>query len=196
MSAGDEHRRGRGAGESKKWIGLAAAVSATLAAVITAVMVPAGTPVVQAPMAAARTATPWVPRPIFGPRPAPQPGSAIGQTQKPRPAGADEPDWGTRANPSFQAIQAALAGLSNALDASDLNGVQAACQQMGTAGARFAATLPAPRQQMTEAARAAVAEINAMSDACLADSPDIDAVMSHATAANNHLVAVAEMPAS
>ena len=70
-----------------------------------------------------------------------RPGSAIGQTQKPRPAAQRAPDWGTEATPSFQAIQRGLTSLGDALNASDITAMQAACRQMSTAGAQFAAAL-------------------------------------------------------
>ena len=141
------------------------------------------------------TAQPWIPNPAFAPQPVPRPRSSINaQQQKPSTApGAKGANWVTKATPSFQAIQRAMASLGNALQSSDIDAMQAACRQLSSAGAQFGATLPSPQQAVTDEAQAAVNEISTASSACLADTPDPDAVASHATEANNHLGTVSKI---
>jgi hypothetical protein len=197
MTTGEDDRQGRGGWFSTKWAGIVG-VSVTVMAAVVAAVIAAGTPVVDSPMAVADdgvTAAPWVPNPAFGPQPVPQPRSSINaQQQKPSTAnGGKGANWGTKATPAFQAIHQAMVSLGNALQSSDVNAMQAACRQLGSAGAQFGATLPSPQQAITDEAQAAVNEINAATSACLGDTPDPAAVASHATAANNHLGAVAKL---
>lgn len=195
MSVNDDTQTADHAVCSKKWAGTAASILIGLTA-IAAAFVPAATPLVNSPAATA-TATAWVPLPIFGPKPVPHPRSAVGATQKPASspsnAGAPAADWGTRATKPFQSAASALNSLGTALNNSDVNGMQAACRQLSSAGAQLGATLPSPNQQVTAEAQAAVDEISAMSGACLSDSPDVSAVASHASAANTHLANMASL---
>jgi hypothetical protein len=197
MPTGEDDWRGGGAWFSTKWAGIVGVSVSVMAAVVAAVIA-AGTPVVDSPMAVADdgvTAQPWIPNPVFGPQPVPQPRSTINAQQQKRSTapGAKGADWVTKATPSFQAIQRAIVSLGNALQGPDINAMQAACRQLTSAGAQFGATLPSPQQAVTDEAQAALNEINAASSACLADTPDPAAVASHATEANNHLGAVSKM---
>src|SRR6185312_3398502 len=178
---------------SKNSAGVAGSLLVGLTA-IGAALVPAVTPLVNSPEATA-TATAWNPRPQFGPKPVPQPRSGVGQTTKPQSPAGNAPaaanDWASRANQPYETMQTGLGNLSQALNNSDLSGVQAACRQLSSASATLAATLPSPKANLTAELQSAIDEINAMSGPCLSDSPDIDAVVSHATAASNHMSAAA-----
>jgi hypothetical protein len=171
----------------KKWAGITAAVSAGIVGAALAAVVPAGTPVGSSPMAAAGTATPWVPRPIFAPIPAPQPRSQVGGQQNTGGSTGQSADWGSRATAPFQAMQNALNSVGSAVNNSDVGALQAACRQLSSASASFAATLPSPNQALTTEARAAVGAVSALSGPCLAESPDLGAVSASANAVGDHL---------
>jgi hypothetical protein len=173
-----------------------AAVSAGVIGAALAAVVPAGTPVGSSPMAAAGTATPWVPRPIFAPVPAPQPRSQVGgqrTTGGSSGSSSQSVDWGTRATAPFQAMQTALNDLGAAVNNSDIAGMQAACRQLSSAGASFSATLPSPNPELNTEARATSGAISAVSVPCLAESPDLGAVSANATQVSDHLVKISNI---
>lgn len=192
MSIDDDREGHGGVRYFTKWADIAAVFVGLMAAVVTA-----GIPVINSPVAAADdgvTADPWIPLPIFGPKPAPKPWSLVtAQQQKPSAPGGKGVSWPAKAAPSFEAIQQAMTSLNSALNGSDITAMRTACRQLSSAGAQLGATLPTPVRAMTDEAQAAVEEISAASSACLADSPDPSAVASHSGQAYNHLGAVAKM---
>ena len=195
MSVGDDDQKGHSTWFSTKWAGVVAVSVGVMAAVVAAVAVAAGVPVVNSPMAVAddgTTATPWVPVPAFGPQPVPQARSSVNAQQQ-KPSTATAVPWVNRATPPFKAIAQAMGLLGPALQASDINGMQAACRQLSTAGAQFGATLPASTPAITDQAQAAVNEINAATSACLGDSPDPATIAAHASQATSDLAAVGKM---
>jgi hypothetical protein len=187
---GQQPRRVR---HSKRWAGVAAAVCAGIIATALAAVVPASTPVISPPSAVAGTATPWVPRPIFAPIPAPQPRSQVDGQRTTSGSSGQAVDWGTRATQPFQAMQTALNNLGAAVNNSDIAGMQAACRQLSSAGASFSATLPSPNPDLNTEARATSGAISAVSVPCLAESPDLGAVTANATQVSDHLVRISNI---
>jgi hypothetical protein len=179
----------------RKWTGVAGAF-AVVVGVATAIVVGAGTQLASSPMATAGTTTaePWVPRPHFLGRPAPRPPSSVSAQTNSDAANIQEMNtWVAKATPPFSAMSDAMTKLASALGASDTSAMVSACRSLNSAGTKFEKTLPAPSDDLQAESEAAVDEIGLANDACKADPPDVAGVQQHASAANDHLAAVAKL---
>jgi hypothetical protein len=182
---GDGQSRGRR--RYRKWVTVAAIVVGSLGAAASALLA-GGTPLVSSPMATAGTtfATPWVPRPIFRPAPVPKPKSSVSTQGGASPAQLKLNTWVSKANPQFTAIQTAMGDLGTALNTGNESGMKRACLAIDAATSKLADTLPSPQQDITDETQAVVDELNAMQPACMANPPDTEGTLTHATAANTH----------
>ena len=188
------------ASQPKKSVGVAALIACAVALVIGVIHASEMQLGTMPTAAATTTGTPWVPRPRFAPKPAPQAESSLdsqGATRSQAPS--ESVDLPPGVNPMavflhnatgpFNALQASLGNLNSAIGAHDSDAARGACSQLSEAGKNFDAILPSPDQQLTSELRAVVDSVDAASDTCLASSGqvDFDAVSSQLSAANPHL---------
>ncbi len=198
MATSESEGHRRGSGHYGKWAGVAAVLAGLMGIAVVAVVL-AGTQLVSSPMATAGTtrATPWVPRPIFVPKPVPHPKSSVGASGTSPAAAANPVDvmsaWAGKATAPLQAIQQGMTELGNALNAQDVGAMKKACAAIDAASGKLGATLPSPKQEVTAEAQAAVDEIGQMYTACVADPPDVSGLQTHGNAANQHMEAVVKL---
>jgi hypothetical protein len=156
------------------------------------------------PSAVASTtdATPWMPRPNTLPKFFPPMWSEVASQGTVRPPRGSIPvlDWTAKASDAGQDIQSAVQRVQGAVEAGDIAGAKAACQQMSDANQRLKATLPTPVRALTSEVQSAVDQIGAASSVCLnagpnAGQPEIDLFTSHVRAAAAHYARAQEIGA-
>jgi hypothetical protein len=156
------------------------------------------------PSAVASTtdATPWMPRPNTLPKFFPPMWSEVASQGTVRPPRGSIPvlDWTAKASDAGQDIQSAVQRVQGAVEAGDIAGAKAACQQMSDANQRLKATLPTPVRALTSEVQGVVDEIGGASSVCLNAGPNagqanIDSFTSHLNAAMAHYTRAQEIGA-
>ena len=177
---------------------LAAAAAALLAVggVVAVLGLGAGAQLVSSPNAWATTvrATPPSPRPHYTAQAPTAPGEL--RSRNPGQARAESAmAWFDAAKPPFNSIQDALQTAAEAAQASNVDGVRSACEQLRAGSRRLGNTLPSPDKGLTDEIQAAVDELTVASDICLAPNAtsNYQEVLSHVTAANSHFAAAQQI---
>jgi hypothetical protein len=100
-------------------------------------------------------------------------GAAIAAGMQAAPSAAASPitDWGAQARGPALEIQNAIATLKTAGNASNLEGVKAACRQLQDSSEHLGSILPAPSQALTDEVSAALSELRMAIRPCLGLGP-------------------------
>lgn len=185
----------------------AAAVLLAVVGIAVALGLGQGAQLVSPPEAAATTvrATPPAPRPQYTAQAPITPGQircspstlqrACSQAGSGAARASAATAWFNAAKSPFNTIQLALQAAGKEAQASNVDGVRSACEQLAAGSRQLGNTLPSPDEGLTNEVQAAVDELTVASDMCLAPdaASNYQAVMSHVTAANSHFAAAQQI---